>query len=212
MKLRRGFTLIELLVSIAIMGLLIALLVPNINRSLQKNQIAEDVELFKAKLEETRLMAGSTQQSSTGDNGYYGVYISPGENDEFYIVRVDKDPNKNDEGICGVTTITNQISDSGGEGSCIIEQVAMAGKIIAGSVENPQTDAPRLVVFKAPIQQIDGIKWYRDANEGKGTWKLEGGDLSRYWDPVATISSKNTSKTAEMKLGDYSGKVTVVYK
>jgi len=207
MKFRRGFTLIELLVSIAIMGLLIALLVPNINRSLQKNQIAEDVELFKAKLEETRLMAGSTQQSFTGDNGYYGVYISPGENDEFYIVRVDKDPNKNDEGMCGVTTITNQISESGGVGNCVIEQVAMAG-----TITNPQTDAPRLVVFKAPIQQIDGIKWYPDANEGKGSWKLEGGDFNRYWDKFATISSKNTSKTAEVKLGDYSGKVTVEYK
>ena len=209
MKLRRGFTLIELLVSIAIMGLLIALLVPNINRSLQKNQIAEDVELFKAKLEETRLMAGSTQQSSTGDNGYYGVYIAPGENDEFYIVRVDKDPNKNDVGICGVTTITNQISDSGEVGSCVVERVAMTG-----TIANPNSNgAARIVAYNTPVQQLVAIR----AETGGQTvvWAVYPPVFSASpvaWDPFAIISSKNTSKTAEVKLGDYSGKVTVEYK
>ncbi|MEK9167436.1 MAG: prepilin-type N-terminal cleavage/methylation domain-containing protein, partial [Patescibacteria group bacterium] len=56
---KRSFTLIELLTVIAIISILIGVLVPSMSRSLSGNRLASDVEVLRAKIEETRLLAGS---------------------------------------------------------------------------------------------------------------------------------------------------------
>lgn len=208
---KRGFTLIELLVTIAIMGILTALLIPGIDRSLQKNRLAEDVDLFKSKMEETRLLSGSTQQIDDPNNanngtsgdpvGYYGVLLRPQSAfSSFYIVRLSKDLNT---GTCSVNNAVAQAANAGLPATCIVDRVAMSGNDTIGTGDANNT-SPRVVAYKVPQQQLVLLTY------SGGTWQ-EGNPDFTTMSPFAYIYYKVNEKTARMYLGNYSGKVSVDY-
>ena len=58
MNARRGFTLIELLVVIAIIGILVALLLPVLNRAKERAQMVTDLDNTRQILLATHLYAG----------------------------------------------------------------------------------------------------------------------------------------------------------
>src|SRR3990167_7907097 len=113
---KRSFTLIELLIVIAIISILIGVLVPSMSRSLSGNWLSSDVEVLRAKIEETRLLAGSTQNADeqagtpelpgTARVGYYGIYLPSNDQlddpaKQYYaIVKVSSPLDQTGEGYC----------------------------------------------------------------------------------------------------------------
>ena len=99
---KRGFSITELLVSIAIIGILTALIVPGVDRAMNKNHLPNDIKVMQAKFEETRTMSASRGADQGGINydeissktkkvGYYGVYFpSDTSLNEYYIVKLSR--------------------------------------------------------------------------------------------------------------------------
>lgn len=196
---KRGFTILEVLITAAIMGMMIALLVPNIDRSLDKNNLSNDVDLFKAKLEEVRLLAGSTQQDdealNTGDAtndeiGYYGIAVPTGQVNYFDIVRISYPLDTGQP--CDVATIINPQTSA----DCTVERVTLSN-----SVNLADNDIYQLVAFRIPTQRmvriIDGAQgWTESSPQFYGEY---------------LFSLTYPGLKAKVMLDDYSGRVTVKY-
>lgn len=154
-KKRPGFTLIELIVTMAIIGLLTGLLVTNVSHSLSNNRLADDVALLNSKVEHTRLLAGSTQQSATTpglqtdpDSAYYALYFPAASNTSYDVVKVSSDLNS---GQCAINVLTNA--------NCLVQQVTLGN----GVTLLPHPD--QYLAFKAPVQQLTGF------SSTTGTWQ-----------------------------------------
>lgn len=197
LKARKGFTLIELVISIAIIGLLIALLIPNIDRSLSRNNIVTEVDLLKAKIEETRLMAGSTQQLDNG-TGYYGIYLPAGDNSYFTIVRLTVGTDQKFSAPCTVEIAIAESQSGSSEGNvCLVERVALSKSIILRN----QAGGDKLIIYKAPTQQISEAKLNGQVWEA-GTPDFNWGN---------NLQLQSPSKTATVTIESYTGKVSVIY-
>jgi prepilin-type N-terminal cleavage/methylation domain-containing protein len=185
---RRGFTLIELLISIAIIGLLTALLITNIDRSLDKNKLSDDIDVLRSKLEETRLMAGSIQQAdSTKDDKirYYGLLFTQG-NSSYDLVKIGTGDN------CSSNNLTG----------CIIENIPLSKKNNINYVRNGDKV---ILGYKLPQQQLVLLVFKTVNNVEKwGEESINKGEL------LLEIKDEN-NLTAEVTLSGYSGKLDVEY-
>lgn len=197
----QAFTLVELLVSVAIISLLIALIIPNIDRSLSKNNLSNDVELFKAKLEETRLLSGSTQQideyygdagsTSQDATGYYGILLHRGARAYFSIVRLSYPIAA--VSACMPANVITQAENQSGE--CFIERVNLTpGVKTAALPEN------FFIVYRTPVQELSKV-----VRTGGG-WIV---DVPTFPTPLFQLTYE--SKTAKVDVDDYTGRVTVQY-
>ena len=199
----KSFTIIELLVTVAIIGLLVALLIPNIDRSLSKNQIVNDVDLFKAKLEETRLLAGSTQQIDESSNnidpnnpgadevGYYAIVIPPDDSTYFNIVKMSH-PVTN--GLCTAEIVIDNDLNSG----CIVERVNLSKNITLSNRSNLY----QFIVFRVPTQQISTLELGANWEVVPLVFDNPVFEL-RYLDPAEL--------TATINIDSYTGRVTASY-
>lgn len=206
-----GFTLIELLVAIVIIGLMMTVLVPNIDRSLGKNRLANDVELLRAKIQEARLLAGSTQQSDepggtsdpVDETGYYAVFL-PGSSHGttyFALIRLSNPfdlTGSQGANYCSADIAVNhadpQSAVPSGERHCLLER-----NKLSRSVNIFANQADRIVAFDVPSQQV--VELVRNNNR----WALAEPKFN--WSIQLTFSSK----TATVRLEPYTGKLTVVY-
>lgn len=198
---RVGFTLIELLISIAIIGLLLTILIPSIDRSLSRNDLANDAELFKSKVEETRLMASSTQQVDSvsgmpGQTAYYGVYVPGGTLASgaafFTIVRVSAPTQRFP--VCSFTTVAGQSTDPALSQQCVVQRIAFSRNV---RIEHTAGQG-RFLLFTIPTQQVqDGVyvtRWGVAASPSPWSFDL-------HYD----------SKRATINIEAYTAKVTINY-
>ncbi len=215
---KRAFTVIEMLVSIAIIGLLTTLLVPMVDRNLGKNRLANDAEMFRAKLEEVRLLSGSTQGSdestfTSGDDrvkdevGHYAMLIPKANrgSDYFAVVRLsdpvsitlggaDPPPPNYCSASLAISHADPSSSFSSDERFCLVDRVTLSSGV--GLTNNGEN---RLVSFKVPSKQINEITKDRE------NW----GVSAPIFDWVFSLTSGG--KTAKVNLEPYTAKVVVTY-
>lgn len=199
-----GFTLIELLISIGIIGIMLTLLIPNIDRSLSKNDLANDAELFKSKVEETRLMAGSTQQVDA-DQGligagqvrktaYYAMFIPTTSHDYFAIVRLSSELDIPTAPGCTMINVEAAVNDpSVGNQDCIVQRNRLSRSVTLASAN------PRIIIFQIPSQTVfegrkNGINWVKRNPDFGWSFTLNLG-----------------TKSATLSVEDYTAKITTTY-
>lgn len=195
---RVGFTLIEVLISIAIIAVLSALLVPSIDRSLSRNNLANDVDLLRSKIEETRLLAGSTQQADSKTTGYYALFLPGGTNTYFSILRIDDTTN-----TCPLGAAVGQ-ANSGGD--CVVERVSLSKNV---SLQNGQGNSGKLVLFRSPTQQLSESHHKGYCNASGCYTPVDGPPLFSSWGTDVKLQFK--TKAATVILEDYTGKLKVTY-
>lgn len=195
---RRGFTLIEVLVVIAIVGVLTILLIPNINRSLSKNNLAGDAQLLSSKIETARLLAGSTQKAEGNDAfGYYGIYLPPQTGNTFQVIRVSADPNN--AGAMTLPCNANDIITNKFPAKCIVETITLSQGVtmtFAGS-------SYRFVLFRTPSQQA----YFADDSANPGSLVI-GDAPGAVFQPG--IKLQYGSKTVTMNINNTTGQVSSV--
>jgi len=212
LKTDRAYTLIELLIVIAIISILIGVLIPTITRSLTKNKLASDVDVMRAKIEDTRLLAGSTQTNDTlqgADSpgftrvGYYGLFIPTqsdiGSGKPFYaIVRLSKPLTDSDLGFCSAQTAVAQAK--AGSGSCLIERIDLTTDV---SYDPGSIIQERIIAFSVPSQQImelqqQPVGWVENAAGPR-------------FDQSPYFVLKYRDKTASISVEAFTGKLLVTY-
>lgn len=196
---QKAFTLIEVLVAIAIVAMLTILFIPNINRSLSKNNLAGDAQLLSSKIESARLLAGSTQRADNSASGYYGIYLPPGVGSSFAIIRATADVSNpltfglpcNPEGLISITTKSAMFPDS-----CVVETVTLS----PGVTLNDAQKSFRFIFFRAPAQQV----YFGDNSIDQGSVTLS----DRLPDSFsAGIQLRYGSKTATIHINNATGQV-----
>jgi type II secretory pathway pseudopilin PulG len=205
-----AFTLIEALVTIAIIGLLIGLMVPLVDRSLGKNRLANDAELFRSKLEETRLMAGSTQSGDVTSSpdprlvkevGYYALLI-PGASrpDNFIaVVRLSEPINLGEiENYCSADTAVSQAVS--GSGHCLVDRLSLSSGVAVVDTAHPD----RMIAFQVPSRQVFELK--RDAVSG---WEFTPQPTFDW--TASEFRLTFSGKVATVRLEPYTAKVNVTY-
>jgi len=211
-KHQRAFTLIEALVTIAIIGMMLGLLVPLIDRSLSKNRLSNDVEILKSKLEEVRLLSGSTQQADEivpdqGDfdsAGYYAVLLHANayQNQSVDIVRLSYPVDSTDPNVpCLPETAQQQAFSQ--SGPCFVERIILSrGVTINCRICGPTQEyaSNHLLAFRIPTRQLHHIhvidsRWTED--------------VPVYENPVFELTFQD--KRATVSIDPYTGKVTATY-
>lgn len=193
-----AFTLIEVLVAISIIAVLTILLIPNINRSLSKNNLAGDVQLVSSNIESARLLAGSTQKVELDNFGYYGLYIPP-NGDKLAIIRVSADPNdpKSVPANASCDPKTLIVSGLDSYSTCVVDTINLSQGVSLVSTGTLN----RFVLFRAPSQQV----YFADNSSDP---------LVISNPPLASISQgialQYGSKTATIYLNDATGQVSNV--
>ncbi|MEK7534937.1 MAG: prepilin-type N-terminal cleavage/methylation domain-containing protein [Patescibacteria group bacterium] len=224
---KRSFTLIELLTVIAIISILIGVLVPSMSRSLSGNRLASDVEVLRAKIEETRLLAGSTQTAdeSLGSDlpgtdrvGYYGILFPTedmiGSGPSFYaIVRLSRPMTQTGDGYCDASGspsgILYQVIHGG---PCIIERVNLSTGV---SFNTSALPGQRIIGFRVPSQQVVEIcraPFTRQAWTCTTSWgENPAGPVFNQVNGGPYLIMDYRNKRASINFEPYTGKLNVVY-
>ncbi|QQG50006.1 MAG: type II secretion system protein [Candidatus Berkelbacteria bacterium] len=210
MATKRGFTLIELLVTVAIMGLMLSLLVPMVDRSLGKNRVATDAEIFRSKIEEVRLLSGSTQQTdeTPGSNftydetGYYGIWFHSDayRSSHYDIVRLSYPLNASGA-PCKPGDVQLQAWNQ--DGPCFVERVNMSkGVTLSCKIcgDTAESRSNHFVVFRVPTRQMFHIRV-------EGSAWIEEGPV--FGNPLLELTF--TNKKATVAIEPYTAKVGVTY-
>ncbi len=194
--------MIELLITISIMAFLMVLLVPNVNKSLDKNKLAEDAAVFKSKLEQTRLLAGSTQNvdetapnaDTTKDStGYYALYVpADASNNWFAILRLSFPLT---DGECKPDIAIGQAKNSG-KGSCVVEKIDLA------STRLTTTPDSWLIGYRVPTQKLVNIV---DTEAKLPIFTAADGT------PQTILRLQYQDKIATVTIDDYTGRVNVTF-
>ena len=193
---KRGYTLIEVLITITIISVLTVLLIPSINRSLSRNNIAGDAQLLTSKIESARLLAGSTQQGDT--SGYYGVYLPPNGYDYIQVVFVSTDPSKTCDPTGLITGNTSLFS-----ASCIVDTVRLSQGV---QMANP-SGLYRLILFKTPSQQV----FYGDNTDNATKIAIKNPDTGfASFAQGITLKYNKNAKTATVNINSTNGQVSGV--
>lgn len=211
MATKRGFTLIELLVTIAIMGLMLGLLVPIVDRSLGKNRVANDAEIFRSKIEEVRLLAASTQQSDESpgasglpydETGYYAIWLHSDayRSSHYDIVRLSYPLNAS-----GAPCRPNEVQQQAWNqsGPCFVERVTVSRGVnlsckICGATAELRSN--HFIAFRVPTRQMFHIR-------AEGNAWIEDG--AAFGNPLLELTF--TSKKATVTIEPYTAKVGVTY-
>lgn len=224
MRTKAGFTLTELLVTIAIMGMMFGLLVPLVDRSLSGNRLANDAEVFRAKLEELRLMAGSTQhsdESSTSTHtgtvqydevGYYGIWLhsdSLGKLDGYDIVRLSYPVSATATEVpCKPADVQTQAFNESGQ--CFVERVKLSpGVRLSCKICDParENSSNHFITYSVPAAQFFEIETVGSRWE-ETTFRSDPGE-----NPDApVIELTYNQKTATVTIDRYTGKASVTYR
>ncbi len=219
MRTKPGFTLTELLVAIAIMGLMFGLLVPLLDRSLGGNRIANDAEVFRSKLEEIRLLAGSTRnedESSTSTHtgtltydevGYYAIWLhkddyNGGNGLQHYdVVRLSYPVNGTSAAIpCKPNDVQQQAWLMSGD--CFVERIEMSKGVDLKCVVCESGDRNYFLAFSAPAGQFHEV-----STPGVGQPFLE-----RIWNHTGPILELTfNGKKATITVDPYTAKTAVTY-
>lgn len=228
---RRSFTLIELLIVIGIISILIGVLVPSMSRSLSGNRLASDVEVFRAKIEETRLLAGSTQTADEQSGvevegkdrvGYYGilipagnVYLSEPSNQYYAIVRLSNPvtQTREDQGYEGYCSGLNAFNDAhNGSGSCLVERINLT-KGVKFDRADPYNLDFKILAFRVPSQQLTEIYCPHNCSryDPSHNFTVVPEPLFNLYAEGVYLQLADKNKKATIKIESYTGKLIVQY-
>ncbi|MDO8650275.1 MAG: prepilin-type N-terminal cleavage/methylation domain-containing protein [Candidatus Berkelbacteria bacterium] len=228
---KRSFTLIELLTVIAIISILIGVLVPSMSRSLSGNRLASDVEVLRAKIEETRLLAGSTQTADEQSGveiegkdrvGYYGIlipggstYLSDPSNQYYAIVRLSNPvtQTREDPEYDGYCSGLNAVNDANvGSGSCLVERVNLT-KGVKFNKADPYNLDFKVLAFRVPSQQLTEIYCPHSCSryDPNHNFTIVPEPLFNQYVDGVYLQLTHNNKKATIKVESYTGKLIVEY-
>lgn len=218
MRTKPGFTLTELLVAIAIMGLMFGLLVPLVDRSLGGNRIASDAEVFRSKLEEIRLLAGSTRNEDESSDsrhagavtydevGYYAIWLhSDSYNSNHYdVVRLSYPVNATSAQVpCKPNQAQDQAWNQSGD--CFVERITMSKGVqlsckVCGDTRDSRSN--HFLAFSVPAGQFFEV----ETNAAGTIWE------EKPWSETGPVLELTfNGKKATITIDPYTAKSAVTY-